>query len=337
MSLLSIWRPELYHGEGKRPPFFEGWYFKLVDAAGGNPFAVIPGIFIGRDAVSSHCFVQTLDGATGRTTYTRYPIEAFGADRRRFDIRVGPSRFQAGRLTLQIESPETSLTGEVNLQCLTPWPVTLGSPGIMGPYAFAPFMECYHAVLSLDHSLEGQLAIDGRTVDFSSGRGYTEKDWGQGFPAAWVWMQSNHFEGAPGASLTASIAVIPWLGSTFPGFIAGLWHLGRLFRFATYTGATSESLEVANDRVVWRLASRGARAGRPHGHRLEIVARRAAAGMLRSPERVAMIQRVPESLTATIAVRLIALGRDGEREIFAGTGLHAGLEIVGHVPGAVGL
>ncbi|MCW5857485.1 MAG: hypothetical protein KIS63_04285 [Caldilineales bacterium] len=26
-----------------------------------------------------------------------------------------------------------------------------------------------------------------------------EKDWGQSFPAAWVWMQTNHF-GAAGTS-----------------------------------------------------------------------------------------------------------------------------------------
>ena len=35
-------------------------------------------------------------------------------------------------------------------------------------------------------------------------------------------------------------AIIPWLGSTFWGTIVGLWHEGRLYRFATYTGAKME-------------------------------------------------------------------------------------------------
>ena len=336
MNLRTIWRPDLYHGEGKRPPFFEGWYFKLVDAAGRKPFAVIPGIFIGHDPESSHCFVQTLDGVTGRTAYYRYPAEAFVADRRRLDIRVGPSRFQAGHINLNLESPEATAKGDLSLEGLTPWPVKFGSPGIMGPYTFAPFMECYHGVVSLDHVIEGRLAIDGDDIDFSGGRGYTEKDWGQAFPAAWVWMQSNHFEGAPGTCLTASVATIPWMGNSFQGFIAGLWHGGRLYRFATYTGASSESLSVSDDRVTWRIAGRAARSGPGSDYRLEIAALRAQAGILRSPERVAMMQRVPESLTARIEVRLLSCGQVREREIFAGIGMHAGLEIVGQLAGATG-
>jgi len=42
-----------------------------------------------------------------------------------------------------------------------------------------------------------------------------------------------------------------------------------------------------------------------------------------------MLQRVTESLTATIAVKLIEL--EGERLVFEGTGRHAGLEINGAI------
>ncbi len=42
-----------------------------------------------------------------------------------------------------------------------------------------------------------------------------------------------------------------------------------------------------------------------------------------------MLQRVTESLTATIAVKLIEL--KSERVIFEGTGRHAGLEINGEI------
>ena len=27
-NLRAIWRPEMYHGNGKTKDFFEGWYFK---------------------------------------------------------------------------------------------------------------------------------------------------------------------------------------------------------------------------------------------------------------------------------------------------------------------
>jgi hypothetical protein len=44
-----------------------------------------------------------------------------------------------------------------------------------------------------------------------------------------------------------------------------------------------------------------------------------------------MVQRVLESLTAVIDVRLSVLDSDREREIFTGQGRHAGLEISGAI------
>jgi hypothetical protein len=200
----------------------------------------------------------------------------------------------------------------------------------MGPYTFAPFMECYHGVLSFDHSIAGSLSINGAAYDFTGGRGYIEKDWGQAFPKAWIWMQSNHFKpDALGTSLTASVAIIPWLRGAFPGFIVGLRRSGQLYRFATYTGATIARLDLADTHVAWQMTGR---AGPGHTlHRLEIVAWRAEGGLLHSPERSVMLQRVPESLTARIDVRLLAVTGGQEHVIFEGTGRHAGLEIVGPI------
>ena len=327
-DLGGIWKPELYHGQGKRAPFFEGWYFKLVDAHEQHRYAVIPGAFIGHDPGASHAFVQTLDGVTGRTAYHRYPFETFQAARDEFDIRVGPNHFRADRIELDIDRPEGQIRGALRFSGGTPWPVTLTSPGIMGPYAFAPFMECYHGVLSFDHSIAGQFIVEGAAHDFTGGRGYIEKDWGQAFPKAWIWTQSNHFE-PPGTCLTASVAIIPWLRGAFPGFIVGLWHGGQLYRFATYTGAALERLDLADTHVTWHMTGRTG----PHNtpHRLEIVAWRAEGGLLHSPERVAMLQRVLESLTARLDVRLLTVEGGRERIIFEGTGRHAGLEIVGPV------
>jgi hypothetical protein len=192
----------------------------------------------------------------------------------------------------------------------------------MGPFAFVPRMETYHGVLSMDHAVEGWLNINGEAVDFWGGRGYMEKDWGRSFPRGWVWMQSNHFAGSPGTSLSASVALIPWMGRTFRGFIVGLWHEGRLYRFATYTGARMLRLAVDDERVEWSMAD-----GR---YRLSIVAQRAATGTLHMPTGTEMAPRVPETLSASMVVRLVALGAS-ERVLFQGTGSYAGLEVGGEV------
>jgi hypothetical protein len=312
--------PASYHGHGKRPPFFEGWYYKVVDAHERRRYAVIPGIFTSDDPGNHHAFVQVLDGHSGVATYHRYPAEDFWAAEGFLDLRIGPNRFREDSIALNIASPERTVRGELVFDSLSPWPVRLTSPGIMGWYAWVPFMECYHGVVSLDHSITGTLTIDGATIDFTGGRGYTEKDWGQAFPRAWIWFQTNHF-GQPGISLTASVAIIPWVRTSFAGFIIGLWHGGQLYRFATYTGARTVRLELEDGQVLWAVQDRK--------HRLEMRAIRAAGGLLQAPTPEDMGRRIAETLNSAVEVRLLAASGGSWQEVYAGTGKHAGLEAVG--------
>ncbi len=306
--------PAIYHGHGQQPPFFEGWYYKIVSADETRRYAIIPGVSLSGDA---HAFVQVLDGVTGRSAYHVYPLRDFWASARDFEVRIGPNLFTQDRIVLDIDRPEGQVQGELRFDGLTPWPVSPASPGIMGWYAWVPRMECYHGVGSLDHRIAGRLRIDGQETDFSSGRGYNEKDWGQSFPAAWVWFQTNHFD-RPRASLTASVAIIPWMGRAFPGFIVGLWHEGLLYRFTTYLGAAIERLELSDDHVTWTLHNRQ--------HRLELVASRAEGGLLAGPTKLDMGKRVAETLNAAVDVRL---STHAGAELFHGRGRHAGLEVHG--------
>ena len=316
--MRSILNPAAYHGAVLRPPFFEGWYFKLVDAGEGQRFAILPGVFMGRSAEESHAFVQVLNGLTGQVDYHTYPIEQFQSAADRFDIRIGENRFRTDAIHLAIDRPEGSVRGVLAFESPVGWPVSVLSPGIMGWYAWVPRMECYHGVLGFDHSIHGSLRVDGRTVDFSGGRGYIEKDWGMSFPQAWVWMQSNHFE-QPGVCLTASVAIIPWLGNAFAGFIAGLWLEGALHTFATYACGRISALQVDDHLVRWRLENQL--------HTLEIEATRAEGGLLHAPTPSGMGRRIAETLSAEIGVRLVE--RPSGRLVFEGMGRHAGLEAVG--------
>lgn len=321
--IRSVLNPAWYHGHGKKPPFFEGWYFKLIDRSGAQRYAIIPGVFLSQNP---HAFIQVLNGRNGTATYHTFPLESFWASDREFAIHVGDSRFTAESISLNLTRPEQRIRGKLHFSGLTPWPVTLTAPGIMGWYAWVPTMECYHGVLSLDHAISGALEIDGETVDFGGGRGYIEKDWGQSFPAAWIWMQSNHFA-QPGTSLTASIAIIPWRRTSFRGFIVGFWHEGQLHRFATYNGAQVEKLAVTQETATWVLRNKT--------HRLAILAhlgKEEQFGLLKGPDTVEMGKRVAESLTAEVEVQLSQLtpGKERtlkERVLFTGNGRYAGLEV----------
>ncbi len=317
MSTHATLQPGVYHGLNRKPPFFEGWYYKLVSADEKHKIALIPGVILGND---THAFIQVLDGTEGTTAYLKFPFTDFQADDRRFAIQIGENRFDEGQLHVALDAPHCQLAGEIHLGTLRPWPVTVLSPGIMGWYAWVPRMECYHGVLSFSHSLQGALTFNGKTMDFSGGRGYIEKDWGQSFPAAWIWIQSNHFPEV-NACITASVAIIPWIGQAFRGFIVGFWLDGKLHRFATYNGARIESLQIHDDYVDWTLKNRH--------HRLFLRANRVQGGLLRGPTRLDMGQRVLETLNATVQVRLETL--EGKK-MFEGIGAHTGLEVMGDLP-----
>lgn len=312
--------PAWFHGEAKRPPYFEGWYFKMVSMDERSRFAVIPGIFISDDPEQHHAFVQVFDGASGHATYHRYPAGQFQWKPGTFDLAIGSNHFTMDGIRLDIADELRTVSADLRFSAGAAWPVSIASPGIMGPFGWIPIMECNHGVLSLDHALNGQLIDNGMTHDFGDGRGYIEKDWGKSFPAGWVWMQTNHFL-APETSLTASIAVTPFAGGWFPGFIVGVWHAGQLHRFATYTGARVEKLEIHDDHVLWVMRSRR--------ERLEIFATRAEASLLPGPNRVEMGKRVPETLKATVQVCLTTL--DGNKTLLDDTGRCAGLEVAGEI------
>lgn len=310
--------PEIYRGFRKRAPYFEGWYFKLVSGDEAHAFAVIPGVFRGQGG-GDHAFVQILDGRTSSATYHEYPLSAFSADEERFMVQVGPNRFSKHSLTLDIDDQQRQIKGDLRFSLGRGWPVSLREPGVMGWYAWLPFMECYHGLVSFDHAIEGHLTIDGTRRAFDGGRGYIEKDWGQAFPSGYIWMQSNHF-GASGTSLFASVALIPSLGRVWRGFLLGFLHQGVLYRMATYTGATVEDLRLTDDHVMLTVVDRR--------YRIEITAERRSGGLLKAPVRTEMHRRVDETMQSTLAVRLS--NRDGQ-QLFEGVGRNGGLEVYGEI------
>ncbi len=311
--LHSLWYPERFQGWGRNSNYFEGWYFKLVDAKGEAVYAFIPGIAMDASG-AKHAFIQVLDGINREAAYHRFEATDFKPEKNRFAVQLGDNFFAADRIRLNIPGIE----GELLFSELTYWPKFLYAPGIMGWFSFIPFMECYHGIVSLNHQLEGTLRIKGQDVSFDGGKGYTEKDWGRSFPNAWIWLQTNHFEGNPGMSLTASVANIPWIGSHFIGYIVGLLWKGKVYRFATYTGAMMKA-DLKHGKVFLSFKDRR--------YRLEIIAEQTGGAELISPVSGDMKGKVNESIQATVNVHFF----EKERLVFEGDASHGGLEIAGLV------
>lgn len=313
--LSRLYNPPVFQGRNKRKNYFEGWYFKLVDAGGDHIWSVIPGISCSEDA---HSFIQVIQAQTGHTYYQRFPIESFKYELNKFKVEIGSNLFSDKHMILDIQCEELQIKGELVFEGVQAFPVRPLSPGIMGWYAFVPFMECYHGVVSMQHSLTGILKVNGSDIDFNGGRGYIEKDWGKSMPSDWIWMQSNHFDLDPKASFMLSVARIPWLNGHFPGFLSFLQLQGKVYKFATYNRSKVASLDVTDSEVQVVLRNRKLI--------LEVEALRQDGGMLKAPRHGAMDREIQESIISTL--KLVLKNRKGE-VLYSDTGRYAGLEIVG--------
>lgn len=309
--------PAYFQGKHRKKKYFEGWYFKCISADRKSAIAVIPGMAIDPQG-RRHSFIQVINAVSGRTWYFHFPYASFESPVDRFQVRVGPNFFSAEGLTLDINSAEGSASGSLRFSDPHVFPTSWHSPGIMGPFSFIPFMECYHAIIHLYHQLEGQIVLDGETLDFTGGTGYIEKDYGRSFPRTYLWLQASHFERSD-ASFVFSRARIPFLGREFPGFFAYFTDFkGLALRFATYN--QSRLAEWRVDPVAGTCA--GLLSSREGS--LAFEAQMAGGGRLRAPIDGLMDREIIESITARVSVQV--KDRHG-RIIYESASSEAGMEI----------
>lgn len=320
----KVLNPHWFQGSRETDNYFEGWYFKNVSADGQNTWSFIPGVsLVNEDA---HAFIQVINGQTGDTYYFRYPADSFSFSSDGFEICVGQSYFSDKMFVLDMDDGKNSFKGVITFEDVKKYPVWYKRPGIMGWYRYVPSMECYHGVVSLDHALQGQIVHNNQTISFDQGRGYIEKDWGSSMPKAWVWMQSNHF-GHEGTSFMMSLARIPWIGSTFTGFLGFFLHEGSIISFATYTGAEVKDFQYTDKDA--RLTIRGSK------YTIEVHAvksldnkRKTSTGGLKAPVLGNMERMIHENIDAEIHLHI--KDKKGET-VFKGTGKHSGFEMVGYM------
>jgi hypothetical protein len=145
--------------------------------------------------------------------------------------------------------------------------------------------------------------------------GYIEKDWGEAFPDAWIWLQGNVSESKKDVSFMCSIASIPFMGMKFIGLICVLDLGGKQHRFATYNGARILSVIKTGDGTEIELKK-----GRL---RLKIKAYSDGFESLVAPTRNGMERELFESITGEIEIEL----SDGNDKIVNEHLIMCGIEV----------
>ncbi len=318
MNLKSLRNPDLYHGRTGRL-YFEGWDFKLVDKKMEHVFAFIPGVFFSPELLYSHAFIQIVDGIERTYRYERFPEDRFSAARDVFSLAIEENRFGREGISFNLNRPQAVISGDLTFKNHLDWPDSFLSPGSMGFYNYIPRMQCYAQVCAMDFDLEGELDINGRPVDFSGGRGYIEKNWGSAFPFSWIWIQSNHFQKAR-ASLSCSLGHIPFLMTSFRGFLVGFYVEDSFYEFTSMNRSRVEVVQKGTD-LTMRFANRR------YSLAMEIETSSHDFILLNGPRGEQMIPLVHENLQGLVHLELKD-NASGET-IFEDTGRCTGVEYGG--------
>lgn len=285
-------KPILFQGNMNNDRYFEGWYFKQVCENHQKTISFIPGISLRKG--DQHAFIQVIIAPQIQTHYFRFDIKEFSNEQQPFVIRIADNVFKENGISINLQDENISISGNLNYGTFTNIESSVYSPSIMGPFSYIPNMECNHGVISMGHSVNGQLTVNGQSWQFTNDRGYMEKDWGTSFPKRYLWVQANHFDD-PTVSFMASVARIPFLGFTFNGVIANLIVEGKESRFATYNGYKDKNIRKFDGGFSFELQK---------GKNLcEVIVHFDDSGELKAPQHGAMSGVIKEGLGAKITVK----------------------------------
>ncbi len=213
---------------------FEGWYYKQHGADG--TVALIAARHADPSGAASASLQIISDAGAWRSFF---PASAIQMDGPR--IRLAGNSFSERGISLDVRADGLRAGGFLSFG-----PTVPPRGDIMGPFRFAPGMECRHAVASMRHNVDGVIEVNGKRYTFQNGAGYIEGDRGVSFPRRYVWTHADWAEN----SLMLSVADVPFHGFSFVGCVGFVYRDGRETRIATYRGA--RVLEAGNDFLLVR-------------------------------------------------------------------------------------
>lgn len=218
--------------------YFCGWYFKFQSNT--QTLAVIPAFHRSKEGLSASIQFITDHNAWN----IPFSYHQFFQDKNKFQIALGNNHFSKDGIKLSLHTTDCSIEGSLLFGAFSPIRYD-----IMGPFQYIPFLQCRHSILSMKHSVTGNICINGVDYSFSNANGYLEGDRGYSFPKEYAWTQC-FFEGG---SLVLCVADIPFGLFSFTGMIGIIHYHGREYRLATYLGA--KVIKIKNGELIIRQGS----------------------------------------------------------------------------------
>lgn len=229
----------------KKRNYFHGWYFK--QSSGEHTVALIPSYHIDKKG-KLFAYIQVISDK-GSLVFEFSEREIF-IDKKNLLINIGHCIFSKSGIDINIGLNGFVIKGELNYSQFTPIKYD-----IMGPFKCVPFLQCRHGVISLYHTVNGYIDINGEHYEFKDGAGYIESDHGSSFPQRYLWSQCNVDNQTV---IMLSLATIKTILANFNGTIGIVYFKGKEYRFATYLGAkilefTEKNAKIKQGNMILRL------------------------------------------------------------------------------------
>lgn len=288
--IKNIKHPEYFQNKFQKN-YFEGWYFKFQTKQ-NDVIAIIVGI--SRCKNDEHAFIQIVNGVENKAEYIRYDVKDFSYGEDPWFVKLGNNSFSLNEVTLDINEKDVKLAGKIIIDNITPLSKSAYAPCIMGPFAYIPFMECYHGILSLHHDTAGKMILNNKKIDFNDGSGYIEKDWGKSFPKEYIWVHANDM--VKNNMIVLAIANIPFMKFSFTGVIVLLLINNKEYRFSTYDLSKIKKIAKEDNKYYIEIKKKD--------YYLSLVLALNNVITLPAPKKGEMKKRINESLDSELEVTL---------------------------------
>lgn len=211
--------PNRYHWDGLQDPYYEGWFFRVTlpeqERSFGflyivhNPASVEPG------RGSAILMVANSDGEVIRRDY---PLDQFKASIQKLDVRIGQDNIATTtKIAGSLHDEQHTAAWNINIDVQERWESTMGTLNNI------PYLPINWYVGALRATANGTIQWDGNTYHLQDAQLFQDKNWGDYFPEAYVWLQGMNFADGDDSAIFA--------GGLVNGLDAGMfaWRSGDQF------------------------------------------------------------------------------------------------------------
>ena len=218
-------------GEIDTGPWYEWWYYKLIDPQTGDSFYFCYGVVNPWDQSASdknsRAFISFGDFKNHLLLETILPASQFQSSYDRPFTRVGPHVSTDHMISAAFESKGHHVSWILSIQKKVAWDAM--GWGLRFPSLF----NIYWHPAQMHAKFDGTLTIDDRTYIIENANGYQDRNWGRAFPKWWFWMSVQDFNENPNSSFVAGggDARVSYGIPVPTAILMGLHHEGVLYEF----------------------------------------------------------------------------------------------------------